>query len=71
MTRFRKGDLVRSVGEDWADNYLDKIFLVIDVVKINEFVDDITPLEGESILILLDHLGSGTIRAYTDEVVKV
>lgn len=63
MTRLRKGDLVRSVGEDWADKYLDKIFLVIDVYEINE--------EDERILILLDHLGSGTIRAYPDEVVKV
>ena len=71
MARFRPGDLARTVGEDWADNYLDKIFLVIDVDKINEAVDDLSPLEGESILILLDHLGSGTIRAYTDEVVKV
>lgn len=67
MTRFNKGDLVRSVGEDWSDKYLDKIFLVVDVDK----VDEENPLVCESILILLDHIGSGTIRAYTEEVVKV
>lgn len=63
MTHFRKGDLVRSVGVDWADKYLDKIFLVADI---DENIE-----ERERILILLDHLRSGTIRAYTDEVVKV
>ncbi len=69
MTRFRKGDLVRSVGEDWANKYLDKIFLVIDVDE--EAADEEDPFECESILILLDHIGSGTIRAYPEEVVKV
>ena len=63
MTRFNKGDLVRSVGEDWSDKYLDKIFLVIDI---DENIED-----REIILILIDHLSSGTIRAHTDEVVKV
>ena len=67
MTRFNKGDLVRSVSEDWSDKYLDKIFLVVDVDK----VDEGNPLACESILILLDHIGSGTIRAYPEEVVKV
>jgi hypothetical protein len=71
MTRFKKGDLVRSVGEDWANNYLDKIFLVIDVDENDIVGDDLSPLDGESILILLDHIGSGTIRAYPEEVVKV
>ena len=69
MTRFSKGDLVRSVGEDWADKYLDKIFFVIDVDE--EATDEENPLACESILILLDHIGSGTIRAYPEEVVKV
>jgi hypothetical protein len=71
MTRFKKGDLVRSVGEDWADKYLDKIFLVIEVDKDVEDDDEVNPLTCESILILLDHIGSGTIRAYPEEVVKV
>ncbi len=71
MTRFKKGDLVRSVGEDWADKYLDKIFLVIEVDKDDEDDDERNPLAYESILILLDHIGSGTIRAYPEEVVKV
>ena len=71
MTQIKKGDLVRSVGEDWANNYLDKIFLVIDVDENDIVGDDLSPLDGESILILLDHIGSGTIRAYTEEVVKV
>jgi hypothetical protein len=71
MTRFKKGDLVRSVGEDWADKYLDKIFLVIDVDENDIVGDDLSPLDGESILILLDHIGRGTIRAYPEEVVKV
>jgi hypothetical protein len=69
MTQIKKGDLVRSVGEDWANNYLDKIFLVIDVDE--EVTDEEYPLACESILILLDHIGSGTIRAYPEEVVKV
>ena len=64
MTQFKKGDLVRSVGVDWTDRYLDKIFMVIDVI-------DLYADEGEGVLILIDHIGSGTIRAYFDEVVKV
>jgi hypothetical protein len=71
MTQIKKGDLVRSVGEDWANNYLDKIFLVIDVDNVLEDDEERNPLACESILILLDHIGSGTIRAYTEEVVKV
>jgi hypothetical protein len=69
MTQIKKGDLVRSVGEDWANKYLDKIFLVIDVDE--EATDEENPFACESILILLDHIGSGTIRAYPEEVVKV
>jgi hypothetical protein len=68
MTQIRKGDLVRTVGEDWTDRYLDKIFLVVDE---NHDPKDTMILPSERILILLDHHAGGTFRAYLDEVVKV
>lgn len=65
---FKPGDVARAKQETWHDDYANRIFLVLDVLKNDD--DDIKDVMGVTgnKNILLDHINGGCLHAYDSEL---